>query len=252
MTDLKPGSGDAGGGTSAGEIPRRARPSVDAAGLRPAPGGGSPVDRLDDDAAGVFALVEQARRIRALTTGGLFDTDLGPLINRLRDVADELEAASASPERRQAETWSRSDYVPNCPAMGRSNVIAPPVEFELLPDGTLRGEVTLGLEYQGPPGCVHGGIVSLLFDVVLGRANFHTGNTGMTVYLDVDYHSPTPILEPIVITGRQVRVEGRKVWTHGAIHAGDRLCATAEGFFVNPGDLLRQRRRALIDGGREN
>ena len=227
---------------------RRPRPAVDLGPLEPARPAGDPIDRLDDDEAGVFALVEQVRRIRALTTGGLFDTDLAPLTARLRAVADELEAASADTDRRQAETWSRNDYLSNCPVMGRSNVLAPPVEFDLLPDGTLRGEVTLGLEYQGPPACVHGGVVALLFDVVLGRANFHTGHTGMTVYLDVDYRSPTPVLAPLVITGRQTHVDGRKIWSEGAIWAGDRLCATAEGFFVTPGDLLRENRRRLTGG----
>lgn len=227
---------------------RRERPHVDLPPLQPSRGGAVPIDRLDDDGAGVFALVDQVRRIRALTTGGVFDTDLGPITDRLRVVADELEAASAGPERRQAVTWSTGDYIDNCPVVGRANLIAPPMELELLPDGTLRGEITLGLEYQGPPACVHGGVVSLLFDVVLGRANFHTGHTGMTVYLDIDYRTPTPILEPIVVTGRQVHVDGRKIWAQGAIHAGERLCATAEGFFVAPGDLLTENRRRLIGG----
>lgn len=237
------------GGASATGSPsvpvRRARPGVDLEPLDPGRGGGPPVDRIDDDEAGVYALVEQVRRIRGLTTGGVFDTELGPLVDRLRDVADELEAAAASTDERQARTWSGGDYVSNCPVMGRSNVLAPPIGFEILSDGTLRGEVTLGLEYQGPPACVHGGIVSLLFDVVLGRANFHTGHTGMTVYLDVDYSSPTPILEPLVLTGRQVRVDGRKIWAQGAIHAGGRLCATAEGMFVSPGSLLLENRARL-------
>lgn len=230
---------------------RRDRPVMDMAPLRTARGGGEPVDRLDDDEAGVFALVEQLRRIRTLTTGGVFDTDLDPLTARLREVADQLEAASATTEQRQSKMWSQGEYVANCPVMGRGNPVAPHVEFELLPDGAFRGETTLGLEYQGPPGCVHGGIVSLLFDVVLGRANVHTGSSGMTVYLDVDYHSPTPILEPIVITGRQVRTEGRKIWSQGAIHTGERLCATAEGFFVHPGELLQGNRRRLAGGGAE-
>lgn len=227
---------------------RRARPAVDLGPLDPARGGGRPIDRQDDDETGVYARVEQARRIRALTTGAVFDADLGPITERLRAVADELEAASATPEARQAETWANRDYITNCPVAGRSNVLAPPVEFDLLPDGTLRGEVTLGLEYQGPPACVHGGVVALLFDVVLGRANFHAGHTGMTGYLDVDYRSPTPILEPIVVTGRQVRVDGRKIWSEGAIWAGERLCATAEGMFVQPGELLRDNRRRLTGG----
>lgn len=230
---------------------RRARPVVDAETLGGdhghRGGAGRPIDRLDDE-AGLFALVDQVRRIRTLTAGGLFDTDLGPITARLAEVADALEEASASTDERQAATWARGDYVSNCPVMGPANAVAPPVEFDLLPDGTMRGEVTLGLEYQGPPACVHGGIVALLFDVVLGRVNHHTGGTGMTVYLDVDYVSPTPVLEPLVLTGRQVAVEGRKVWSHGALHAGDRLCATAEGFFVHPGELLRDNRRRLTGG----
>lgn len=229
-------------------VPRRDRPEVDTGALHPSHGSGEPVDRLDDDEAGVHALVEQVRRIRALTTGGSFDTDLGPLTARLREVADQLETASATPERRQSITWSTWDFLTNCPVVGPSNVLAPPLGFELLEDGTLRAEATLGLEYQGPPGCVHGGVVSLLFDAMLGRANFHAGHTGMTVYLDVDYRSPTPIMEPIVITGRQVRVEGRKIWAQGAIHAGDRLCATAEGMFVTPDGLLLENRERLVAG----
>ena len=229
-------------------VPRRDRPTVALGPLVPGRGGGEPIDRIDDDEAGLFALVEQVRRIRALTTGGLFDTDLAPLTDRVREVADRLEAASASPERRQSVTWSTWDFLTNCPVVGRSNVLAPPLGFEMLGDGTLRAEVTLGLEYQGSLACVHGGVVSLLFDAVLGRVNYHAGSTGMTVYLDVDYRSPTPILEPIVVTGRQVRVDGRKIWAQGAIHAGDRLCATAEGMFVTPDGLLQENRDRMVRG----
>lgn len=212
----------------------RPRPEVDLPSLGPARGPGEPVDRIDDDEAGLFALVEQLRRIRALTTGGMFSTDLAPLTDRLRGVADELEAASANPEDRLATMWADRRYMANCPAIGRANAVAPPLQYERLEDGTLRAEVTLGLEYQGPPGRVHGGIVSLLFDAVLGRANHHAGTTGMTMYLDIDYHGATPLFEPIVITGRPMLIDGRKVWSQGAIHADGRLCATAEGLFVRP------------------
>ena len=173
------------------------------------------MDRQPDDEAGLYDLVEQVRRIRALTAGGVFHTDLGPVTERLRRAADELEAASATPEERQAETWANRDYIRNCPVTGRGNPLSPPIEFDLLPDGTMRGEVTLGLEYQGPPACVHGGVVALLFDAVLGRANFHAG---------------------------------RKVSSQGALWAGGRLCAAAEGFFVLPGDLLRENQRRLTGG----
>lgn len=127
----------------------------------------------------------------------------------------------------------------NCPVIGRANAVAPPLEYELLENGMLRAETTLGIEYQGPPGRVHGGYVSLLFDAVLGRANHHAGTVGMTRYLDIDYRGATPLLEPIVIIGGPVRRDGRKVWSQGAIYAGERVCATAEGLFVTPEGWVR-------------
>lgn len=232
-------AGVAAQGAPAPVVARRPRPEVDLAALDPVRGPGSPVDRADDDEAGLFALVDQVRRIRALTSGGIFDTDLGPLTEQLRGVADELEAASATPQQRLETMWSNRGYMANCPVVGRANLLALPAEYELLEDGTLRAELTLGVEYQGPPGRVHGGIVSLLFDAILGRANHHAGATGMTMYLDIDYRGATPLLEPVVVTGRPVRMEGRKIWSQGAIHAGGRLCATAEGLFVRPQGWVR-------------
>ena len=219
--------------------PRRPRPEVDLAALDRSGGPGVAVDRADDDEAGLFALVDQVRRIRSLTSGGQFATELGPLTERLREVADELEAASATPQQRLETMWSNQNYMANCPVVGRANVLAPPMEYELLEDGRLRSELTLGIEYQGPPGRVHGGFVALIFDAILGRANHHAGTTGMTMYLDIDYRGGTPLLEPIVVTGGPVRVEGRKVWSQGAIYAGDQLCATAEGLFVRPEGWVR-------------
>ncbi|MCT2059332.1 hypothetical protein M3E00_14560 [Dietzia cinnamea] len=67
-------------------VERRDRPGMDPGPWDPARGGGRAVDRMDDD-EGLYALVEQVRRIRALTTGGIFDTDLCPPTARLREVA---------------------------------------------------------------------------------------------------------------------------------------------------------------------
>src|SRR5699024_6021958 len=96
--------------------PRRPRPELDPAVLDPEPAPGSPVDRVDDE-AGLYDLVDQLRRIRALTSGGVFDTDLGPLAERLRAVADELEAASATPRQRLETMWSSRGYMANCPVV---------------------------------------------------------------------------------------------------------------------------------------
>lgn len=52
---------------------------------------------------------------------------------------------------------------------GTAHPIAPPVRLELTDDG-VRGRFHLGQQYEGGPGLVHGGILSLVFDHVLGEA----------------------------------------------------------------------------------
>ena len=117
---------------------------------------------------------------------------------------------------------------------GNINPIAPPLLPQAQTDGSIRAELTLGHEYHGPPGCVHGGVVAMIADEMLGIANAVAGIPAMTVELDVRYHSPTPLGEPLVFTSRQTRRDGRKIWTEAELRAGDRLCASATGLFVIP------------------
>jgi acyl-coenzyme A thioesterase PaaI-like protein len=89
-----------------------------------------------------------------------------------------------------------------------------------------------GAAYEGPPGCVHGGFVAAAFDEVLGSTQSLAGRPGMTARLIVNYRSPTPLQTELRFVGRVVRVEGRKTFTEGTVHAGDRLCAESEALFV--------------------
>jgi acyl-coenzyme A thioesterase PaaI-like protein len=114
---------------------------------------------------------------------------------------------------------------------GRANPLAPPIDLAL-GDGVMYGSATFGAAYEGPPGCVHGGYVAAAFDEVLGAAQSLGGRPGMTGRLTVHYRSPTPLKTALHFEGRVDRVEGRKTFTVGTVHAGDRLCAEAEGLFI--------------------
>lgn len=126
---------------------------------------------------------------------------------------------------------SPHDYFPFSPMIGWYSPLSPPVECEIV-DGTVHGTVTLGAAYEGPPGCVHGGIIAGLFDEVLGIANILAGAGAMTGTLTIVYRSPTPLLTELRMEGVTTKIDGRKVFTRGTLHAGDRLCVEAEGIFV--------------------
>jgi acyl-coenzyme A thioesterase PaaI-like protein len=123
-------------------------------------------------------------------------------------------------------------FFDHSPMLGRANPLAPPVELRA-GDQVMYGRATFGAAYEGPPGCVHGGYIAAAFDEVLGATQSFGGRPGMTGRLTIHYRSPTPLRTELRFEGRVVDVTGRKTLTHGTLHAGDRLCAEAEGLFIS-------------------
>ena len=154
---------------------------------------------------------------------------------QLDEVADRLARhgrTSLTPRLgRKGETADARPYTMRSVFMPEHNPIAPLVDtrFE---DGVLRGTVTLGVAYEGPPSCVHGGIVASLLDQILGQANLSGGVPAMTGTLKIRYLAPTPLFTELRFEARTESVEDRKVVTEGRILAGDRVTAEAEGLFV--------------------
>ncbi|MFD8592967.1 PaaI family thioesterase [Streptomyces sp. NPDC059637] len=194
---------------------------------------GTPLSAVSADAA-VDAAAAAARRVTvALLRAGGAAPGLEEITARLEEVAERLEAAAPPLDERQAQLWEGGGAHRHDPVTGTENAIAPPLVLHGQEDGSVEGTVTLDLPYQGPPGHVHGGVSALLLDHTLGVANGWAGTSGMTAELTLRYHRPTPLFEPLVVTGRQVFVEGRKIRTEGAITAGGRLCVSAEGLFID-------------------
>nr|WP_253945681.1 PaaI family thioesterase [Nocardioides sp. zg-DK7169] len=129
--------------------------------------------------------------------------------------------------------WSGEGATRHDPVTGPENALAPPLHLVGQEDGSVSGTVRLGVLYQGPPGCVHGGVSALLLDHTLGVANAWAGAAGMTGTLTVRYHAPVPLHEDLVVRGRQERVEGRKIWTVGTIERDGEVLVSTEGLFID-------------------
>jgi acyl-coenzyme A thioesterase PaaI-like protein len=163
----------------------------------------------------------------------------------LAEVADELEKLAKKfedhlPSGSMYEGFGESPlagmdphaFFDHSPMLGRANPLAPPIGLWIA-DNLVHGRATFGPAYEGPPGCVHGGYIAAAFDEVLGAAQSLGGRPGMTGRLTIHYRSPTPLRTELRFEGRVVEVTGRKTFTHGTLHAGDRLCAEAEGLFIS-------------------
>lgn len=184
---------------------------------------------------GIDTAVSAARRVveSLLHTGDGTAMDMTDVAERLTSIADDLDKHAPRLEQRTVDMWHGDGMTRHDPVTGPENAIAPPLELVGCDDGSVSGVVTLGLAYQGPPGCVHGGVSALLLDHTLGVANHWAGLSGMTAELTVRYRRPTPLFEPLTVAGKQVKVDGRKIWTDGSItDSGGDVCVEVDGFFI--------------------
>lgn len=187
--------------------------------------------------AEVRRLADAARRVlHGLVLTDADEADLRAAADQLESVATLFDSSAVrSIYEGFAEAANSGDphgFFDHSPMIGRANPLAPPITLRPVDDRTMEGIVTFGAAYEGPPGCVHGGFVAAAFDEVLGATQSLSGQPGMTGRLIVHYRSPTPLHAELRFTGVFDRVEGRKIFTTGTVHAGDRLCAEAEALFV--------------------
>ena len=145
----------------------------------------------------------------------------------------------------QFETAEPGRFFPYSPVIGPLNPIAPPLTFTF--DGErLCGTGALPTAFVGPPGTVHGGVVAMVLDELLGGSTC-LGLGAFTGTLTIRYERPTPIATDLEMESRVERTEGRKVFTVGTISAGGEVTACAEGVFIRvdpgalpPGDVSRR------------
>ncbi len=182
-----------------------------------------------------FELAAVVRRITsALVGANLEDTDINEATASLVEIANRLERRAGPGRRRRSQpdpAGHPQEFFPTSPVVGFANPIAPPVVVESV-EGGLDGMAWFDYQYEGPPGCVHGGVIAMVFDEILGAANIAAGSPGMTGTLTIRYRKPTPLRTPLRVEARCEARQGRKTTARGAIYHEEVLTAEAEGIFI--------------------
>ena len=207
---------------------------------------GSAADAADADAADAAEadararLAAGVRRLTTLVVGRPLGTaDLDRAAEQVEQVAQNLErvAGPGKAPRTLPDLEGGSDRLfPTSPVIGVLNPLSPPVRtWRVTGEGgvpELRGRARFTYAYEGPPTCVHGGVIAEVFDELLGAALLVAGRPGMTGTLTVRYRRPTPLQADIDLVARPTTVEGRKVLAWGGMFYEGELTAEAEGVFV--------------------
>lgn len=120
-----------------------------------------------------------------------------------------------------------------CFGCGPANTGGLRLEFQAAEDGSVVARPTISDGFEGPVGCLHGGIIATLLDESMSKAVRRLGITAVTRQLEIEYLRPVPSGEQIRLEGRLLRSEDRRHWAEARILGkNDVTLATGKGMFV--------------------
>jgi len=132
---------------------------------------------------------------------------------------------------------------PNCVVCSRSNTRGLQLEFDLCEDGSVAANFELDETLEGYPGIPHGGVISSVFDGVMGNCLFAQGCTPMTAALNIRFRYPIAMHKNATASARIVSSSNSVYVLQAEITQNGQIKATAEGKFVDHPDLMNENRQ---------
>lgn len=160
---------------------------------------------------------------------------LSALTQELNAIADELdELPKGRPFQRFVKGIPEDNpnrALPFSPVTGEYSAVSMPMKL------SVEGNKIVGIGvfnevYEGPNGCIHGGMVAAIYDEILALANVVSDVAGPTVSLHVDYKAPTPLHRELRFEGWTESNEGRRTITRGRCLLDGKVISEAEGVFI--------------------
>jgi uncharacterized protein (TIGR00369 family) len=109
------------------------------------------------------------------------------------------------------------------------------------------GRFKLGAEYQGAFGIIHGGVIAVVLDEVMGKVCRFREVRAVTAEMNVAYLAPVRVDQDLVVEGYEKSMAGRNLQLIGEIKdTAGKVLARSTGRFV-----VIDRTRAAKDGAAE-
>lgn len=120
-----------------------------------------------------------------------------------------------------------------CFVCGQDNPIGLRVAFRMEGDLCV-GEITLGSQFSGWRGFVHGGIIYSLLDDAMANGLILQNEAVMTARCSIRYKEPLPVDTAVRLEGQTIARKNRHIRTKGRALRLDtgNLIAEAEGVFM--------------------
>jgi acyl-coenzyme A thioesterase PaaI-like protein len=151
----------------------------------------------------------------------------------ITEAAELVEKVSALLAPYEADEWhspsGRRMDLPN-----RGNIMSVPVDLRVTEDGRIGGTAHFRRYHLGRNGAVHGGVLGLLFDSLLGftAAKLTKSLYQRTAHLGIDYRKIVPIGKELQVDAGIDRIEGRKIFVSGRVLDDGVVLTEGDALFV--------------------
>jgi hypothetical protein len=143
--------------------------------------------------------VEAAAAMRRLTgmlvsleqSNAVVDSMLAQFADWERQLAPSIPADSSP--RMSTDDDAKRVYLQRAIDIGAFNPCFPEYQFDEVSAEIASGRVSFPVNYEGPPGLVHGGFLGVFFDCVIQQHSCAVGRAGYTRSLTIRYRRPTPL-----------------------------------------------------------
>lgn len=136
-----------------------------------------------------------------------------------------------------------------CFVCGKQNLIGLKLDFYEV-DGRVETSFLPALAHQGWPNYLHGGILYAVLDETLGRVGFTINAWTMSGRVEIRYHAPAQIGQPLRVVASLVEERGRALWVEGFAQAPDgTIVAEAKGLYMRISDEMRQQLEQQVAEG---
>ncbi len=153
-------------------------------------------------------------------------------------VTPTTPPAAARPPQRHPEApppgTELGQHYPMCFACGDQQPNGLHLKVSAAEGVAVTARFEVGPGHQGAPGLIHGGLLTLAFDEVIGALHWLMHVPAVTGRLETDFLKPVPLGSTVHISARCIGVHGRKLYHR------------AEGRLDGPDGLLVARSAALF------
>lgn len=190
-------------------------------------GGFNPPDPTDRGGPDYGRFIEAVRTLQDHTRGADAPDEV------ISEAAELIEKVSALLAPYEADEWhspsGRRLDLPN-----RGNITSVPLVLHVTPDDRVAGTVRFRRYHLGRNGAVHGGVLGLLFDSLLGFTATRLTKSAYqrTAHLGIDYRKIVPIGKELQVEADIDRIDGRKIFVSGRVLDDGEVLTEGDALFV--------------------